>query len=71
MKELEEKILKSFIKKEGKEVEELDLVVATCEDEWPDYEGVYHAQVMERQDNGRVWECTCSRNGNVKETYEI
>lgn len=71
MKELEEKILKSFIKYEGKEVAELELFVVISEDEFPDEEGIYHAQVMERQDNGRVWECTCTRTGNVKETYEL
>lgn len=71
MKELEEKVLKSFIKCEGKEVESLDLIVCIADDEFPDDEGIYQAQVMERQDNGRVWNCICTRTGNVKETYEL
>lgn len=71
MKELEAKILKTFKSYEGEAVKGLNLLVATCEDEWPDDEGIYHAQVMEPQDNGRVWECVCTRNGKVKETYEL
>ena len=71
MKELEERILKTFIKYEGKEVKDLDLGVAFCEDNWPDDEGQYLVEVMERQDNGRVWTCTCSKNGTFKDTYEL
>ena len=71
MNELETKILKSFVKHEGKAVKGLDLLVATCDDEWPDDDGVYHAQVMEPQDNGKVWECVCTKNGSIKETYEL
>ena len=66
---LEEKILKSFIKYMGKEVEGLDLIVAWTEDCWPDFEGSYTCEVMERQDNGKVWTCICTRSGNVKDTY--
>jgi hypothetical protein len=68
---LEEKILKSFKKYMGKEVEGLDLIVTLSEDNWPDFEGTYACEVMERQDNGRVWSCECTRNGNVKDTYEL
>lgn len=71
MNELEKKILESFKKYEGKEVEDLDLFVAVIEDCWPDDEGVYSCEVMERQDNGRVWTCECTKNGKVKETYEL
>ena len=66
---LEEKIFKSFVKYMGKDVEKLDLLVAVTEDCWPDFEGTYSCEVMEKQDNGKVWTCTCTRNGRVKETY--
>jgi hypothetical protein len=55
----------------GKEVEGIDLIVTLSEDNWPDFEGTYACEVMERQDNGRVWSCECTRNGNVKDTYEL
>lgn len=71
MERLEDKILKSFMKKEGKEVEELELFVALVDDCWPDDEGIYSCEVMEKQDNGKVWYCECTRNGNVKETYML
>lgn len=66
--ELEQKILNSFIKYMGKEVEGLDLFVALDPENW----GEEHTcEVMEKQDNGKVWTCTCTRNGNVKDTIEI
>jgi len=71
MKNLEQRILETFIKYEGKEVEGLDLGVAFCEDNWPNEEGDYLVEVMERQDNGRVWTCQCTRSGKVKDTYEL
>lgn len=71
MKNLEETILKSFIKKLGKEVKNLDLIVAFNDDCWPDDEGKYLVEVMERQDNGRVWTCECTRSGNIKDWYEL
>lgn len=71
MKKLEETILKSFIKKLGKEVEGLDLMVAFNYDCWPDDEGYYLVEVMERQDNGRVWTCECTRSGIIKDWYEL
>ena len=71
MKELEEKILKNFIKYEGKEVEGLDLIVCINEDAWPDDEGYYFAEVMENENNGMVWECTCTKSGKIKETYKL
>lgn len=71
MNELEKKILDTFRKYEGKEVENLELFVAFNEDTWPDYEGNYLVEVMEPQDNGRVWTCECTRSGKVKDTYEL
>ena len=71
MKELEKKILGSFKKYEGKEVESLDLYVAFNYDCWPDDEGNYLVEVMEQQDNGRVWTCQCTKNGKVIDTYEV
>lgn len=66
---LEEKVLKSFIKYEGKEVEGLELIVA-IPDCWGD-DDEYYCQVLESKDNGKVWEVTCTRTGNVKGTYLI
>lgn len=66
---LEEKILKSFIKYEGKEVEGLDLIVCWIPDNWPDFGNVYSCEVMESQDNGKVWEVECTKSGKVKNTY--
>ena len=71
MSMLEEKILNSFIKYEGKDVDGLDLFVALTDDNWPDYDGVYSCEVMEKQDNGKVWYCECTKNGNIKETYML
>lgn len=69
---MEEKILKSFTKKMGKEVEGLDLMVVISPDCWPeDLDNIYTCEVMEKQDNGRVWTCECTKNGNIKEIYEI
>ncbi len=63
---LEEKILKSFVKYEGKEVEGLDLVVFIDPDAW---EEEHLCEVLESKANGKVWEVACTRTGNVKETY--
>lgn len=71
MKELEQKILKLFIKYMEKEVEGLDLFVALTEDCWPDFEGTYSCEVMERQDNGKVWTCECTKSGKIKEVIEL
>ena len=65
---LEEKILKSFIKHEGKEVKGLDLMVSIDPENW---EEEHACEVMEKQDNGRAWTCECTKNGIVKETYEL
>lgn len=70
MEELEQKILKSFIKYEGKEVEGLDLVVFISPDYWGE-DGEYLCDVLESKENGRVWTCECTRSGKIKETYEL
>lgn len=73
MSELESKILKSFTKKLGKEVEGLDLIVFIDEDYWPDPDNIYNycCEVMESKDNGKVWTCVCTKSGNIKEYYEL
>jgi hypothetical protein len=71
MEKLENTILQSFIKKMGKEVDGLDLIVAFSEDTWPDDDNIYQSIVMERQDNGKVWNVECTRNGRVKDIIEL
>ena len=71
MEKLEEKILKSFKKYMKEEVEGLDLIVSTTPDCWPDFEGAYTCEVMEKQDNGKVWTCECTKSGNIKATYKL
>ena len=69
---LEDKILASFIRYMGKEVEGLDLMVSISEDLWPDeMDGTYRCEVMETNDNGKVWTCECTRSGNVKSAYML
>lgn len=64
---MEEKILKSFRKYMGKEVENINLLVSI-----PDtFEYEYQCEVLEKEDNGRVWLVQCTRNGNVKDVCEI
>lgn len=65
---LEEKILLSFKKKLGKKVEELDLIVAIDPENW---EEEHTCEVMEKQDNGKVWAVDCTKTGKVKEVYEL
>lgn len=71
MAELEKNILRNFKRYMGAEVEGLDLFVAFCDDCWPNDEGDYTCEVMERQDNGKVWACICSKSGTIKDTYEV
>ena len=73
MEELENTILKSFKKYMGKEVNDLDLIVYIEEDYWPDPDSIYNycCEVMESKDNGRVWTCTCTKNGRVKDACEL
>lgn len=68
---LKDKILEQFKKKMKKEVEELELIVALTEDCWPDFEGTYSCEVMETKDNGKVWECDCTKSGNIKNIWEL
>lgn len=67
---LEEKLLQSFIKYMGDEVKGLDLIIAFSPDTFPDDEGVYSFIVMEREDNGKVWDCECTRSGKIKDVIE-
>ena len=71
MREFEEKILRSFHKYMGAEVKDLNLIVAFNEDTWPDEENVYSVLVMESKDNGKVWDCECTKNGIIKNTIEL
>lgn len=68
---IEEKILFNFKKKMKDEVKDLDLFVALAEDTFPDEDGVYSCQVMERQDNGKVWDVICTKSGNIKDVYQL
>ena len=61
---MEEKILKSFKKYEGKSVKDLDLIVSIPDD----FDYGHECQVMEKKDNGKVWHVTCTKSGNVKDT---
>lgn len=70
-KQLEEKIFEQFIKKMGKEVEGLDLFPALEEDSWDDDEPENLCLIMEKEDNGRVWECSCTKSGKIKTILEI
>lgn len=61
---MEEKILKSFKRFEGKEVKDLDLIVSLPDD----FDETHECEVMERESNGKVWAVICTKIGNVKET---
>lgn len=71
MIKLEDKILEQFKKKMKDEVKDLELFVALSDDCWPDCEGIYQCEVMENQDNGKVWTCVCTKSGNIKDIYEV
>ena len=68
---LEEKILVAFNKYMGEEVKGLDLIISICPDCWPDYEGTYSCEVMEKQDNGKVWNVECTKFGKIKDCIEL
>ena len=63
---MEEKILNSF-KKKLKDVKNLDLIVSL-----PDtFEELHECEILENLENGRVWNIICTKNGNVKDYYEL
>lgn len=67
--ELEKRILESFEKKTKGEFKDLDLIVSL-----PDEEGwqeEHYCAVMETKDNGRVWDCECTKTGNIKSIWEL
>ncbi len=65
---IEEKILESFKKKMKGEADDLELGVALDPEAW---EEEHYCEVMEHQDNGKVWEVKTTKNGNVIEIYEL
>lgn len=68
---IEEKVLENFKRKMKEKVKDLDLIAVFNEDAWPDEDGNYFIEVLERKDNGRVWTLECTRSGNIKEVYEL
>lgn len=66
---LEEKILKSFINYMDKEVQGLDLMVSMPDPE--DWDEEHICEVMEKQDNGKVWTIKCTKTGNVKNVWKL
>lgn len=69
MMELEQKIFEQFKKMMKDEIKELNLFPAIEEDSWED--GDNCCLVMEHQDNGKVWECYCTKSGKIKDIIEI
>lgn len=67
--ELEQKIFEQFKKMMKDEIEGLDLFPAIEEDSWEDGENC--CLVMESQDNGKVWECYCTKSGKIKDIIEV
>lgn len=65
---IEEKILETFKKKLGAEAKKLNLMVSLDPEAW---EEDHYCEVMEKQDNGKVWEVKTTRSGKVIEIYEI
>lgn len=66
---MEEKILNSFVKKMKGEVNKEDLLVFIPDCFGDDNE--YYCEVMEKWDNGKVWEVETTRSCNVKDIYEL
>lgn len=66
---MEQKILNNFIKKMGKQVQELDLFVALNTDEYDNWDKT--CEVMETKDNGKVWFVECTKTGNIKSAYQL
>lgn len=69
MNKLEQKIFEQFKKMMKDEIEGLDLFPAIEEDSWDDGENA--CLVMESKDNGKVWECYCTKSGKIKDIIEI
>lgn len=66
---MEERILKNFKKLE--QPKNQNLIVLFNPDTWPDEDGLYIIEIAEREDNGKVWSCVCTKQGKIKEYYEI
>lgn len=67
MRELEAKILKSFQKYINTNISNLVVCIG---DDWGDY-GIYECVVEEKQDNGRVYQVSCTKSGRVKSVYQV
>lgn len=66
---MEEKILNSFVKKMKGEVKKEDLIVSIPDCFGDDDE--YYCEVLEKENNGRVWNVETTRNYNVKTIDEM
>ena len=67
MNKLETKLLNSFLRKE-KTAKTLDLIVCIADDEWSEDRGFL---IMERQDNGKVWQCWATSKNTIKDFIPI
>ena len=67
----EGKILNAFIKYMGDKVKGLNLFVALSPDCWPNDDNTYTCEVMQKEDNGKVWTCVCTKSGKIKDVYEV
>ena len=64
---IEQVILNNFKKYMKSQVQDLDLIISLSEDTFPDDYGIYSCEIMEAEDNGKVWNVTCTKNGKIKE----
>ena len=64
---MEEKILKQFKRILGKEVKGLNLIISMPDD----FEEEPECVIMEKRDNGKVWDVVCTKKGNIKDYYEL
>lgn len=67
MTELETRILKSFQKYEGIDASSLVVCIG---DDWGD-DNIYECVVEEKQDNGKVYQVTCTKSGKVIDVYQM
>jgi hypothetical protein len=65
---MEKKILESFKKKLGKEVEGLDLSISLDPDLWNE---AHEVDIYEKRSNGKVWTCFCTRTGRIESILEV